>query len=943
MPSAREGGAVSHVVGSDQPTRRRAVLLGRASERAAIDALLENARGGVADALLLSGPAGIGKSALVQYAADQGADFRVVRVVGVESEMAFGFAAVHQVALALAECMGELPPPQRAALDGVLANAPHDALDPFLVGLSVLSLVAEAARTQPVLAVIDDAQWLDDESAMAFSFVGHRLGAERLATLVTMRDAPLALRHFQSIRRIDLDGLAPRESRELLMAAASGPVDSSVADEIVEATDGNPLALTELPGVLTVEQLRGARPLPDPLPIGARLSGVFAERIRALDDGARTVLLLASAERLGDPRLLRRAADAVGGLSWDAAVASAEASGLVVFRPAVEFRHPLVRSAVYYSASASERRRAHAALAAALDADADGDRRAWHQAAAASGPDEAVAAALEATAEHARQRGGASAAAYFLWRSAELTPDPGRASERFLEAARAELVGGRGSRAKEIIERARSIGLAERHHAEAAWTESLIHLVDGDVRAAGALMAEALPSIRADEPELGVGACVAAQAAALTGGHLVDEGTRHAIAAGTRGAVDRCALPDPIDAMLTGLAGLLMGDRVGAIETLRPPVKAAVADQEHLRAVAGRRVHVVYLDTILCAAEVMDERAWAALAEGWSELTRRMGALSSLPLALSLRAWIEVLQGRLGSAASHVTEIEDVMSLTGTRGLLGAPTPAQVLRDAWLGNEEAARTGAKRMMQDGHERGHGAAIDHAYAALTVLELGAGRYDAALRTARHLFDHDAAVLGTLSLADVVEAAVRCGETGLAGDALTRLSERAAAAGTPWARGLLARAEAIAAADDHAEEHFRQAIDDLSRTTIATDTARAQLLYGEWLRRARRRKEAREPLHDALECFDRIGASGFAGRARGELAATGEHVRTRSAPIDVLTPQEAQIARLAASGARNHEIAAQLYISTSTVEYHLRKVFVKLGVTSRTQLAGVDLPT
>ena len=247
------------------------------------------------------------------------------------------------------------------------------------------------------------------------------------------------------------------------------------------------------------------------------------------------------------------------------------------------------------------------------------------------------------------------------------------------------------------------------------------------------------------------------------------------------------------------------------------------------------------------------------------------------------------------------------------------------------------------MMQDAHERGQGLGIDHAYAALAVLELGAGRYDAALRAGRHLLDHDSVALGTLALPDVVEAATRCGELVAAEEALARLSERATASATPWAGGMLARAQALVATGEEADILFRSALDKLSGTTIATETARTQLLHGEWLRRERRRKEAREPLHDALDFFESIGASAFAARARAELAATGEHVRNRSAPPDVLTPQEAQVARLAVSGARNHEIAAQLYISTSTVEYHLRKIFVKLGVTSRTQLAQVDLPT
>ena len=918
-------------------------LVGRAAERATVArAALADAKGGQGGSLVLAGPAGIGKSALVQYAIAVASEFRVVRTAGVESEMAFGYAGVHQVVLPILDYLGELPEPQRAALDAALGRVQHDAPDPFLVGLAVLSLVAEAARTEPLLVVIDEAQWLDDESAMALSFVGRRLRAERIAMLVAMRDTADTRARFDGLRRLDLVGLAAPEALELLTAAASGPVDGSVASRIVAATEGHPLALVELPDALTPEQLRGAEPLPDPLPIGERISDLFAARARALDANARMVLLLAAAERLGDPMLLRRAADAGGELSWDEAVAKAEASGLATFAPTVEFRHPLVRSAVYYAAPAADRRRAHAALADALDAHADADRRAWHLGAAAAGPDERVAQALEASAERARQRGGSSAAAVYLWRAAELTPDRGRAAERLLEASRAELIVGNGQQAREILDRARTNGLGAEHDADAAWTEALIHIVAGNVREPAALLAGALSGIEAGDTELAIGACVAADATVLAGGHLIEAATRRTIAAGTLAVSDRCGVRDPLAQLVSGVAARLTDERA-AIPILHEAVTSAAEDQARLKTVAGRHVHVVYFDTVLAAADVLDDRAWDDLTHAWVQLARRTGALAALPLALAFRSWLEVLQGRFGSAASHLAEIEDVLTLTGSPGLLGSPTPAQVLRDAWQGNEDATRTGARRMMQDAHERGQGIGVDHAYAALTILEIGAGRYDAALRAARRVLDHDSVGVAALALADVVESAARGDEMGVAERALERLSERATASETPWASGMLARARALLASGDEADAFFRSALDELSRATIATETARTQLLYGEWLRRARRRKEAREPLREALDFFETVGASGFASRARAELAATGEHVRSRSAPVDVLTPQEAQIARLAASGERNRDIAAQLYITTSTVEYHLRKVFVKLGVTSRTQLAQVDLPT
>jgi DNA-binding CsgD family transcriptional regulator len=917
-------------------------IVGRAAERATVDAILADAQRGQGGSLVLTGQAGIGKSALVQYAVDVASGFRVVRTAGVESEMAFGYAGVHQVVLPILDHLGELPAPQRVALDAALGRVQHDAPDPFLVGLAVLSIAAEAARAEPLFIVIDEAQWLDDESAVALSFVGRRLRAERIAMLVAMREPSDTRARFQGLRRLDLVGLAAPEALELLTAAAPGPVDHSVASRIVAATEGHPLALVELPATLTPEQLRGGEPLPDPLPIGERISDLFAARARVLDANARMVLLLAAAERLGDPMLLRRAADAAGELSWDEAVAQAEASGLATFAPTVEFRHPLVRSAVYYAAPAADRRRAHAALADALDAHADADRRAWHLGAAAAGPDEPVAQALEASAERARQRGGSSAAAVYLWRAAELTPDRGRAAERLLEASRAELIVGNGQQAREILDRARTNGLGAEHDADAAWTEALIHIVAGNVREPAALLAGALSRIEAGDTELAIGACVAADATALAGGHLIEAPTRRTIATGTLAVSDRCAVRDPLAQLVSGVAARLT-DEHAAIPTLHEAVTSAAEDQTRLQMVAGRHVHVVYFDTVLAAADVFDDRAWDDLTHAWVQLARRSGALAALPLALAFRSWLEVLQGRFGSAASHLAEIDDVVTLTGSPGLLGSPAPAQVLRDAWQGNEDATRTGARRMMQDAHERGQGIGIDHAYAALTILEIGAGRYDAALRAARRVLDHNSVGVATPALADVVESAARGDEMGIAQRALERLWERAAASGTPWASGMLARARALVARGDEADAFFRSALEELSRSTIATETARTQLLYGEWLRRARRRKEARGPLREALDLFETVGASGFASRARAELAATGEHVRSRSAPFDVLTPQEAQIARLAASGERNRDIAAQLYITTSTVEYHLRKAFVKLGVTSRTQLAHIDLPT
>lgn len=918
------------------------VLIGRDAERTAIEALLAGAENGSSGVLVLSGAAGMGKSSLLQYALDTATAFRVLAVTGVESEMAFGYAGVHQLVMPLLDRAGALPAPQRLALDAVFGNVHHDRFDPYLVGLAILNLLADAGRETPVLVVVDDAQWLDQESMTALSFVARRLDAERVAMLVAIRRLTGGRDGFEGIRGLEVGGLPAPEARQLLVSVAAESIDDAVAGRLVAAADGNALALVELPAALTAEQLRGVAALPDPLPIGAGLSRLFTMRAGSLDPEAQLVLLLAAAERMGDPGLLGRAGMAAG-VSWDEAATRAEASGLVTFAPTVRFRHPLVRSAVYYSAEPGQRRRAHAALAEALDTEDDADRRAWHLGAASVVPDESVAAALEASAERARRRGGSSVAAEYLLRAAELTPDPARATARLLNAARGELVAGRADRAEEMVERARASGVGTGHEADAAWTQGLVHLVNGNVRDAATLLAEALGLITPRDAVVALGTCVAAAAMALDGGHLTDRSTRLATASGLPRVVDLYEILGPMAELVRAIASQLVDGRTEALVKVRDAVAGAAADPGRFQAAAGRHVHVAYFDTIMVAIDLLDDTAFDALTQAWSQLARRTGALAPLPLALSFRSWLDVLQGRPGTAASHLAEIDELVSLTRSRGLLGTPAPARVLLDAWQGNDEATRAGARRMMQDGHERGQGTAIDRAYAALVVLEIGNGRYAAALRAAGRVHDHDDVAVGALALTDLVEAAARCGEPTLAAEGLERLSSRASASGSPWARGLLARARALTAGDEVADDHFRTALDELSRCSIATDLARTQLLYGEWLRRARRRREAREPLHAALQFFEAMGAEGFASRTRAELAATGEHVPSRSRPVDLLTPQEAQIARLAAAGERNHDIAGQLYITTSTVEYHLRKVFVKLGVTSRTQLAQIDLPT
>ena len=865
-------------------------LVNRAIERAAIDGLLDRVRDGLGEALVLFGPPGIGKSALLDYALGVARDMSVCRVTGAESETALGFAGVHQLVAPLLADLGELPEPHRRALESALGlSSPEDDVGLYVVGLAVLGLLSRAASAGPLLVLVDDAQWLDDESAKVLSFVARRLQAEPVAMLfadwdMTGRPFPAA-----GLPRLDIAAFGEPDARQLLTLTAGGRFDDAVTRRILSAAQGNPLALVELAGALSPAQLQGAEPLPDPLPAGRRLELLFSVRAHSLDGQTRAVLLLAAAEPLGDPVVVRAAGGALGVTAWDEAVARAEATGLVTFAPTIEFRHPLARSAVYYSAPTSQRRRAHQALADVLTSPADADRRAWHLGAASVDPDEQVARELEAAAERARVRGGASVAAAYLWRAAELTPDRQRATARRLEAARAELTAGNVSRAREVLERVRLAAPTTDQLAEVAWTDALVRIVTGQVGEAGSLLAEVLPVTAAGGDDSALGVWVAAVAIVLDAGHLAPEPQRVTIAQAVGSVVAEREMPVAVAELLRGVAARLTEGYESAAPSWRDAVAAVTDGSPAVLGAVGHHVHVVYFDAVLAAVDLLDDDAWADLTRSWVQLARQTGALAALPLALSMSSWLEVLQGRVRTAGSDLAELEEIVSLTGQRGLLGTPSPAAVLLQAWQGNEREARVGARKMMQDAHERGQGRGVDLAQQALLVLELGSGRYEAALRIARRQADRDGVGAGTLALADIVEAAVRCGQRDIGLAALDRLTLRAAASGSVWAHGLLARAQALLADGDEADEHFRASIELLSGCRVATERARTQLLHGEWLRRARRRREAREPLHEALEFFEGMGASLFAARTRQELAATGERVRRGEHPLTSSPPR------------------------------------------------------
>ena len=919
------------------------MLVGRTAECAAIDLVLAGARDGSSGVIVVRGAAGIGKSALLDYAMTNARDFAIARVTGVESEVGLGFAAIHQLVLPFLDQVVELPEPQRRALEWVFGLADGAAPSSLVVFLAVLTLLDHAARERPMLLVVDDAQWLDDESARVLTFVARRLHADPVAMLFAVRDTGVGLSGlFKPLPQLVVFGLPEDDARTLLTSVAGSAIDAKVADRLVEETEGNPLALTEVVAELTAEQLRGDAPLPEPVPVGLSLKDQFAARARLLPPAGRTVLLLASAERLGDPALLHRAAGLLGA-PWEEAVTSIEATGLVTFAPAVRFRHPLVRSAVYYDAPPAERRRAHRALADALDGD-DVDRGTWHRAAAAAAPDENVARALELAGVRVFHRGGTQAAAEFLLRASELTPDPVRRIDRLLATVRLRAAEGDAARAQPLLDAVLTLVHDGHQRVEAEWTQGLIWLEEGRGRDALRALAHAVASIEVYDGGFALDALITAEDAAIYAGSLRDDALVDVIASTALRLLPEGDSATPAELLVGGMAVRL---RDGCAASA-PMLRRALAGLRQQVAEAGEiatpsaheRANVLHLLAVSAAVALLDDGALEAVTRSWVHFGRRTRTLTTLPIALDTRSVAEILAARFRAAASAIAEAEEILSLVGSRGHIGNPGLGELLLHAYRGDEEKTCDAAERRARDARERGSGVDLDHSRYALAVLDLGSGRYATALEHCSGITDHSVP-FSTIALPVLIEAAVRCDDLATATTALERFSERAMASRSHWAGGLLACMRALLAVGDEAESQYRVALDRLTRCTVAFDLARAQLLYGEWLRRARRRREAREPLRAALECFDRIGARAFAERTRRELAATGEHSRPRSdATRGLLTGQEAQIARLAAEGCTNSEIASQLFISLRTVEYHLNKVYRKLGVNTRTQLARLE---
>jgi DNA-binding CsgD family transcriptional regulator len=909
------------------------VLVGRSAEREALRGLLARAAEGYSGALVLLGEAGAGKTALLNdaVAAAAAAGMRTARLTGVEPETQLGYAGLHRFLLPFADHLERLPGPQRDALRSTFGLVTGPPADRFLVALAVLTLLADEASQAPLLCVVDDVQWLDPESMVVLGFVARRLYAERVVLLFAVRVPDGEVPELAGLPELVIGGLDDAVAMELLASLAPGRLSPAVGARIIAATGGNPLALVEVAGELSPAQLAGSEVLPEPLHIGGSLDEAFGRRVHRLPPETRLLLAVAAAEPAASQALVWRAAAQLG-IDPDAAV-SADLGGLAEFGPHVGFRHPLIRSSAYYGMPLRQRRRIHQALAAVADG-SEPDRVAWHLGMAAAGPDEAVAARLEQAAERARDRGGYAATVTFLSRAAQLSADEGQHARRLLAAAEAALTAGQPVRAGALLEEATPKLGDPLARARARRLQGTIRFALGQAGEAAAILLEAARALAPADPRGAREALLEGGEAAVYAGWSASQVALSEIAAATRATLAPGGSEvSATDLLLDGFAARAAAGYPASVPLFRRAIAMLragdLSPQEGLR-----------LPRLGCfaATELWDDQAQHALAIRWVQLARDLGALTALPGALNNQGSVEVAAGRFDAARACVAEASEISAATGNPGVAGTAGVAEAYELAWRGREADARRVAAAVAREATGAGRGAQSLWVQYCLAVLELGLGNYQAALQCALAVYENDAPYFGAQVLPDLVEAATRCGETGLAGAALGRLAERALATGTPLALGLLARSRALLAGGDDAEPLYEQAIEHLKACRVRPQLARAHLLYGEWLRRQRRRRDAREQLRTAHEMFTSVGAEAFAERARAELRATGERARRRSAKAETeLTAQEAQIARLVSEGESNRDIAAQLFLSPSTVDYHLRKVFRKVGVASRTQLA------
>jgi DNA-binding CsgD family transcriptional regulator len=906
-------------------------LIGRRAECGVLDRLVAAVRAGESRALVVHGEPGVGKTALLEYLAGQASGCRVARAWGVQSEMELAFAVLHQLCVPILDRLERLPAPQRDALRTAFGVSAGPAPDRFLIGLAVLGLLSEVAGDRPLVCIVDDEQWLDSASAQVLAFVGRRLGTESVSLVFGAR---VPTGDLAGLPELVIGGLWENDARALLDSALTGPLDARVRDQIIAEAHGNPLALLELPRGWTAAELAGGFGLPGAGPLSGTIEESFRRRIDTLPAQTRRLLLLAAAEPTGDPILVWRAAGRLG-VGAEAAGPAVEA-GLAEFGVRVRFRHPLVRSVAYWSAPAQERQLAHAALAEVTDRAIDPDRRAWHRAEAAPGLDEDVAGELERLAGRAQARGGLAAAAAFLERAVMLTPDPARRAGRALAAANTKFQAGAFGAAQDLLAVAEVGPLSEFEQARVDLLRAQLAFVANRGGDAPLLLVKAARRLEPIDTGLARATYLDALTASTLAGRLASPGGHTLEVARAASAAPR-PLHDPSvpDLLLDGLAANFNESYAAGVPFLRQALTAFGRGMS-----ADEELRWLWLTT-LAALHLWDDERWDMLSSRYVELARKAGALSELPLALSTRSMMLLFAGDLATATALTDEGRAVIDATGSQF---APYAAMGLA-ALQGRQAEASALIEATTSDAAPRGEGIAMSVAEWTNALLHNGLGRYPEAMRAAQQALHYQEYPgmhypgIANWAAAELVEASARSGMTEIAADTYRWIAEMTSASGTNWALGVEARSRALVTEGNAAEGLYEDSIMHLDRSRVRAELARAHLLYGEWLRRQRRRGEAREQLRTAHDMLEAMGMEAFAERAGRELRATGETARKRTAVTarnEELTAQEAQIARLAREGLSNPEIGTRLFISARTVQYHLGKVFTKLGIASRSQL-------
>jgi DNA-binding CsgD family transcriptional regulator len=899
-------------------------LVGRAAELGLVGALLQESSQGHSRVLVIRGEPGIGKTVLLEHAIGAASGFRVVRATGVESEMELPFAALHQLCAPLLDHMGRLPGPQMEALATAFGLAAGPSPDRFLISLASLSLLTEASEDTPILCVIDDAQWLDNASAQTLAFIARRLLADRVCLLFGTRELTQDLK---GLPELTLEGLDDASAQALLASVVHVPVDDGVRDRIVAETRGNPLAIVEWTRGLSASELGGGFATPALVSIERHAEESFRSRLDELSPSARMFLTIAAAEPSGDAALVWRAAAElrITGEDADPAVDV----GLVEVGTRVLFRHPAARSVAYTAAATGERRDAHRALAEATNAAADPDRRAWHLALAASGPDEDVAKELQRAAGRARARGGMAASAAMLERSAALTIDPAQRLHRTILAAQAHLEAGAPDASMSLLTAVEAGPLDDVSRARVELLRGGFAMMWGDNGDAAALLSRAARRLERIDAGSARRIYIDALSAAVSASNYAPaDADVETVAAAAIAAPSATGPERPQNYLLEGLARVVVYGTAAAAPVLRRALElfreTKLGDEEGL-----------WFGYQCAAASVLwDHEQFEELGRNLVQSARDVGALRLLPMALDTAALPYIFGGDLSTAELLIGEAE--LFVEATRSEFAVYAGAMIA--AWRGNDPEAEQLIGATIAQARTRGQGMAVKVMQSALATLYNGLGRYDDALAAAQQAAEPPSWWAFQLTLHELIEAACRTGQPEIAAAALERLTATTQPIGTPWAIGVTTRARALVNAGDAAEALFLESIEQLERSPVRPELARSHLAYGEWLRRENRRSDARRHLRRAYEQFSQMRMDAFAERARRELRATGETVRKRKVETHAeLTPQELQVAMLARDGLSNREIGGRLFISAHTVQYHLSKVFTKVGISSRAQLS------